>query len=68
MKEGTDYTYVYRKGETPIERLRNKIACLDTILSILGIKRQNEKLLKEANESMNDIRILLNDAEKCCDC
>lgn len=58
--------YPYKPGETIAERLRNKISCLTTIIHILGAKKENKRLLKEAEESLVDIRIILDDAENHC--
>lgn len=58
--------YSYKPGETIGERLRNKVACLSTIISILGVKKENKKLLKEAEDSLADIKIILEDADNFC--
>lgn len=58
--------FPYKPGETIGERLRNKISCLTTIIHILGAKKENKMLLKEAEESLSDIRLLLEDADLHC--
>lgn len=58
--------YPYKPGESIAERLRNKISCLTTIIHILGAKEDNKKLIDKAEESIDDIRVILDDADNFC--
>lgn len=68
MKEGKDYRYVYKSDENPVERLRNKLSGIYTLLDLLSKTEQTPimaALIEKTKESLPDIRMLLDDAEKC---
>lgn len=60
--------YVYRKGETPEERIRNIIQPLFSLVSIIDLNYEKcpqpeelLRLLKICKKSKEDIRVLLGD-------
>lgn len=56
----------YKEGETPIERLRNKIQALFGTISMAEIQDCSPMLqesAKKATKILDDIKILLDDAE-----
>tara|TARA_R100000656_G_scaffold72850_2_gene54318 strand:+ start:587 stop:817 length:231 start_codon:yes stop_codon:yes gene_type:complete len=58
--------YNYKEGETPIERLRNKIQAIFGTISLAEVQDCNPMLQESAKKSANvleDIKILLDDAE-----
>lgn len=62
MKEGTDYKYIYKKDESPHERLRNKLSFLFTVIDIFKPKEKQS----EIDSVKKDIQDLLTDAENHC--
>ena len=54
-----EYKYNYKEGETPIERLRNKLSCVFTLLHILKPKKETI----DTDALMEEVRDLLDDAE-----
>lgn len=67
MEEGIDYKYTYKTGETPVERLRNKISGLTTLIDLLSKKIDDPimcELIRKTKEGFEDIRTLLDDAEE----
>lgn len=62
MKEGQDYKYTYKKDESPIERLRNKLSYVFTLMDVFKPKGKE----KEIDSIKQDIQDLLTDAENHC--
>ena len=62
MNRTPKLVYTYREGETPEERLRNKIQPLFTLVSILEAKGEvTPEVIALSKSTVNDIRDLLDD-------
>jgi len=64
----TRLKYVYRKGETPEERIRNLIQPLFSLVSIVALNHENcsqpeelKRLLEICKNSKESIKVLLGD-------
>jgi hypothetical protein len=62
MNETPRFAYTYREGETPEERLRNKIQPLFTLVSMLEAGATvSPEVISLSRATVTDIRSLLND-------
>lgn len=65
-RESKKYLYNYKEGESPSERLRNRIASFSFIVSILSSGKRTENteyLIQQTNEQLEDINKILSDIE-----